>query len=175
MLLRSQISGDPPAKAPLNAPHRRPRPGANMNEGYRSQPIACTAPPSPARSTEDGGHRLVGAVHIIMAMGVVPVGMRAHHHAGTALRTSPVTVRLFLAVNLHTSTYHLLTISIQIANQILPQSPFLKPQQSVLAIVRPKRRKRHLLSALSKVRPCPCPRHPLPLRLPHASPRPKLR
>jgi hypothetical protein len=167
----SQISGDPPAKAPLNAPHRRPRPGANMNEGYRSQTIACTAPPSPARSTEDGGHHLVGAVHIIMAMGVVlscnhgvPVEMRAHHHAGTALRRSPVTVRLFLTVNLHIPSSDHLHL------QILPQSPFLKPQQFVLAIVCPKR-----TSALSKVRPCPCPRHPLPLHLPHVSLRPKLR
>ncbi len=100
-------------KALLDAPRRRLPPMSLKEEDSQSQPIVSAGPLPLGPAPDEGGRRLVGAVHITMGavLREVPVELTAHH-AVTALLTSPATVRLFLAIHLHTSALLPLTISI---------------------------------------------------------------
>lgn len=100
-------------KALLDAPRRR-LPPMSLKEDSQSQPIVSAGPLPLGPAPDEGGRRLVGAVHITMGavLREVPVELTAHNDV-TALLTSPATVRLFLSpFTLHPSALLPLTISI---------------------------------------------------------------
>lgn len=115
----TQTIGDPPSRALPDDALRRPRPTTDAREGGHAQSIVSVLPPIPAPN--DGGRRLVGAVHTTLTAALllnreVPVGVLAPL-AATALPAPLVTFGLFLIVRPHTNA----------ATHIPNRTPLLKP------------------------------------------------